>query len=444
MENTMRLNNSLFTAGSVSADAAADEPASRAALLKDYVRRLSHGDSLASVRKDFVTHFQSVDAAEIAKAEQDLIQSGTPVRDVQKLCDVHSALFHGATQEERIANAEKAVQASSVKKEREIAMGLLSRIQGHPVGLFSAENAVITGRLHEIRADVASGAGEEVLQEKLQGLRTVLLAHYAKKGDLIYPLLKTKYDISGPADVMWGVDDEIRDELKVLAEAGTTLPQYMDRLEKLLTRAGEMVYKERNILLPICAQFFAEEDWMRMYYELPAYDDAVSGEHPVWNAAEEKCEELKNNRADRMNAVSGGESPIPLGSGHMTASQAEAVLNTIPIELSFIDDKDINCYFNAGKKLFKRPDTAIGREVYSCHPPKFAAMARQIIDDLRSGAKDSVDVWMNKGGEPVLVRYMAVRNKDGGFVGTLECVQKMGFARDHFEGSAAGKAKRKA
>jgi DUF438 domain-containing protein len=256
MENTMRLNNSLFTAGSVSADAAADEPASRAALLKDYVRRLSHGDSLASVRKDFVTHFQSVDAAEIAKAEQDLIQSGTPVRDVQKLCDVHSALFHGATQEERIANAEKAVQASSVKKEREIAMGLLSRIQGHPVGLFSAENAVITGRLHEIRADVASGAGEEVLQEKLQGLRTVLLAHYAKKGDLIYPLLKTKYDISGPADVMWGVDDEIRDELKVLAEAGTTLPQYMDRLEKLLTRAGEMVYKERNILLPICAQFF--------------------------------------------------------------------------------------------------------------------------------------------------------------------------------------------
>jgi DUF438 domain-containing protein len=183
---------------------------------------------------------------------------------------------------------------------------------------------------------------------------------------------------------------------------------------------------------------------MRMYYELPAYDDAVSGEHPVWNAAEEKCEELKNNRADRMNAVSGGESPIPLGSGHMTASQAEAVLNTIPIELSFIDDKDINCYFNAGKKLFKRPDTAIGREVYSCHPPKFAAMARQIIDDLRSGAKDSVDVWMNKGGEPVLVRYMAVRNKDGGFVGTLECVQKMGFARDHFEGSAAGKAKRKA
>jgi DUF438 domain-containing protein len=60
-------------------------------------------------------------------------------------------------------------------------------------------------------------------------------------------------------------------------------------------------------------------------------------------------------------------------------------------------------------------------------------MARQIIQNLRSGARDSVDVWLNKRGEPVLVRYMAVRDRNGEYVGTLECVQKMGFARDHFK-----------
>jgi predicted RNase H-like HicB family nuclease len=85
----------------------------RTALLREYVGRLSRGDDLEAVRKDFVAHFESVDAAEIARAEQELIQSGTPVAEVQRLCDVHSALFHGATREEQIANAEKAVQASA-------------------------------------------------------------------------------------------------------------------------------------------------------------------------------------------------------------------------------------------------------------------------------------------------------------------------------------------
>lgn len=33
---------------------------------------------------------------------------------------------------------------------------------------------------------------------------------------------------------------------------------------------------------------------------------------------------------------------------------------------------------------------------------------------------------------PLLVRYMAVRNEEGKYVGTLECVQKMGFALKYF------------
>ena len=61
-------------------------------------------------------------------------------------------------------------------------------------------------------------------------------------------------------------------------------------------------------------------------------------------------------------------------------------------------------------------------------------MVRNVIDMLRSGQRDSVDVWMQKKGEPVLVRYMAVRDREGNYLGTLECVQPMGFARDHFAG----------
>jgi DUF438 domain-containing protein len=414
------------------AHAPADDKEGRTALLRDYVARLSRGDSLEAVKKDFVAHFQSVDAAEIAQAEQELISGGTPISDVQKLCDVHSALFHGATREEKIANAEKAVQASAEGAGR----ASLSQLAGHPVSVFTAENGAISGLIEEIKACAASGSGSKAVMEKLNALRAVT-QHYAEKGDLIYPVLKTKYGVAGPADVMWGVDDEIRDELKILAEAGDALPNFSERLDKLLSRAEEMVYKENNILLPICAQNFTEEDWMRIYYELPAYDNLFSGQRPVWRAAEERRGELNARRAAENGPVPGG-GYIPLNSGHMTPAQIEAVLNTIPMELTFIDEGDTNRFFNAGteKKLFKRPDEAVDREVYSCHPPKYAAMARQIITELKAGERDSVDVWLNKRGEPVLVRYMAVRDKNGGYVGTLECVQKMDFARKHFEAPA--------
>lgn len=86
-------------------------------LLKDYLKRLGNGEDLESVKKDFVQNFSDVDASEIMKAEQELIKEGTPITEVQKLCDVHSALFHGLTKEEKIANAEKAVEESLKKEE---------------------------------------------------------------------------------------------------------------------------------------------------------------------------------------------------------------------------------------------------------------------------------------------------------------------------------------
>ena len=116
----------------------------------------------------------------------------------------------------------------------------------------------------------------------------------------------------------------------------------------------------------------------------------------------------------------------------MTVPQLTAMLNTIPAEISFIDGENINRYFNEGPKVFKRPGMAIDREVFSCHPPKIEPMVRAIIDDFRSGRRDSVPVWMEKGGRSMLVTYMAVRDKQRGYLGTVELVQDMEFAREHF------------
>ncbi|MGN9235585.1 DUF438 domain-containing protein, partial [Atopobiaceae bacterium HCP3S3_D6] len=434
------------------APAALDE-AGRAELLKSYVARLSAGEALEDVRADFVANFSDVDAGEIARAEQGLIEGGAKIADVQRLCDVHSALFHGATREERIANAEEAVMSSVSQGAADLNTRFLCNLPGHPMHVFSIENQAISDQLARTRAAV----GTPALDDELRTLRK-LGVHYAKKGDLLYPVLKVRHGYSGPADVMWGVDDEIRAELGTLASAQQRDDAWAERLDAVLTRAEEMVYKEANILLPLCAQNFTGDEWLQMYADLKGYDLCLVEDAGTWGAGEEFC----RRRAERAAATLGekhfagekdaapagagagdaaatgaggvvpGEVRLPTGS--MSAAQLDALLNTIPLELSFVDDADINRYWNddGEKKLFKRPESALGREVWSCHPPKVQEMVRQVIGTLRSGEQDSVDVWMEKDGEPVLVRYMAVRNREGAYFGTLEAVQRMGFARDHF------------
>lgn len=75
----------------------------------------------------------------------------------------------------------------------------------------------------------------------------------------------------------------------------------------------------------------------------------------------------------------------------------------------------------------------LDREVYTCHPPTIEPMVRSIISSFKSGAQDKVEVWMNKGGSDVLVSYRAVRDANGEYVGTLECVQVMDEIMEHYK-----------
>ncbi len=315
-----------------------------------------------------------------------------------------------------------------------------AEIPGHPVQVFMTENEKIHSLAEDVKDALSKDTDTSSLLEKASALRTVTV-HYARKGDLIYPLLNKTYNFSGPSNVMWGVDDEIRDELKSLTGEDTDASDFRERLNKVTVRAEEMVYKENNILYPLCLENFSTEDWMRIYYEMPSYDTLLTDGYPVWEEAEKRRSELKTvggKTGSRIHEAEEAHDPetnsgmITLGSGHMNPEQILAVLDTIPMEITFVDENNINRFFNDGEKLFKRPDMAIDREVFSCHPPKFEKMVRNILDRFRSGERDHVDVWMTKGGEPVLVKYMAVKDKKGKYLGTLECVQNMRAAKEHF------------
>lgn len=396
-----------------------DKKEERIELLKGYLKRLGAGEDLQTVRADFVAKFQDVDASEIMRAEQSMLAEGTPLTEVQRLCDVHSALFHGETREEKIENAEKAVNASVLREERAVKTKTLVEEAGHPLYLFTEENKALETTLKEANAAIQSGTADKRTLDKIRSLSI----HYAKKGDLLYPLLKVRYGISGPSDVMWTVDDEIRDEISNLASEEVLDEEWKKRFEAVIVRAEEMIYKEANILFPNCALNFTEEEWIGIYQDQKDYAECFGIKSEIWEVAE-KNQKRKNGSISEKEVVMAG--------GHMTIEQLTALLNTIPLEITFVDSDNINRFFNEGPKDFKRPQMAIDREVFSCHPPKVEAKVRQIIDEFRAGTLDELPIWMEKNGKCMLVKYMAVRDNNKNYLGTLELVQNMDFAKEYF------------
>ena len=379
--------------------------------LTEYLQRLGAGEELEEVRKDFIKEFSDVQASEIMEAEQELMKQGTPLEEVQRLCDVHAALFHGVTSEEEMKKRQSFEQKEYGNKSQQAQE--LEQVEGHPLYTLTKENQALLKLLQQF-------AGSE--DENLLSIIGQFAVHYAKKGDLLYPHLKVKYGIAGPSDVMWTVDDEIRDEYSALMRESQRGDEWNKRLRAVLKRIEEMVHKEQNILFPICAVNFTKEEWMGIYRDAKDYIVCFGVEDIHWQEAEDQ-EIVRENS---------GKDEIVLPGGHMTLEQLTALLNTVPLEITFIDVDNINRFFNEGPKVFKRPGMALDREVFSCHPPKIEPMVRAIIDDFRHGRKDRVPVWMEKGGRTMLVTYMAVRDKTGKYVGTAEFVQDMEFAKEHF------------
>ena len=389
--------------------------------LKGFLKRLGTGEELGSVREDFASQFKHVEASEIMKAEQGLMREGTPLEEVQQLCDLHSALFHGSTIHEQMDAEHAKVEAVLEAQEKSKSVVTLVETVGHPLNQLTEENKALDALIESIRPKVAD---KTATIDDVNTVRQVSV-HYAKKGDLLYPKLKVDYAIGGPSMVMWTVDGDIRDQLGDLAKSSQSVDDWYRRFDELLTRAQEMIYKEQNILFPICAENFSKEEWYQIYKDTAQYEDIFGVTRIAWPEADAAL-------AAQTTKPSGDNNAIGLIGGTLTVDQLDAMLNTMPMEVTFVDHEDINRYFNDGEKVFKRPTTAIGRDVYSCHPPKVEPIVRGIIDSFRKGDRDNVAVWLEKQGRPFYVNYMAVRDQNNNYIGTLELVQDMQFAKEHF------------
>jgi hypothetical protein len=115
---------------------------------------------------------------------------------------------------------------------------------------------------------------------------------------------------------------------------------------------------------------------------------------------------------------------VSFPTGNLTPEQLLGLLSTLPVDITFVDADDRVAFFSEGRdRIFARTGAIIGRKVQHCHPPKSVHVVEQIVSDLRSGRQSVAEFWIELGGRFVHIRYFAVRDASGSYLGTLEVTQ---------------------
>ncbi|MBE5962809.1 MAG: DUF438 domain-containing protein [Lachnospiraceae bacterium] len=373
--------------------------------LKNIIRQLHEGKTMDEVKQQFEEVFHGVSASEISEAETALVLEGIPNDEIQNLCDVHASVFKG-TIDEIHGN----IEGSSQK--------------GHPIEVMKMENREIEKIMEDqIRPYIGSMEEPDSYQLLMKGMERLskIDLHYSRKENLLFPYLE-KYEVTAPPKVMWGVDDEIRMQIKVvqtmLGKSFTDTSEIAGKIKELLDRIAEMIFKEENILFPMLLEKLTEDEWKMIASESREIGYLI--DHvPEWK------ESLSGVKKESMEPkAENGEVVLP--TGRMTLEELKNMLNTLPFDITFVGKDDTVKYFSEGKeRIFARTKTVIGRTVSNCHPPASVHIVEGIVEDFKSGKKDSEDFWINMGDAFVLIRYFAVRNEQGEYIGVLEVTQNI-------------------
>lgn len=388
----------------------------RQKILKELILELHDGKSVEEVRERFAHLIEGVSATEISEMEQALLREGMPVEEVQRLCDVHAAVFKGSIEEIHAGNG--------------------GEIPGHPVHTLLAENrrleAWMTDRIRP-HLEKAAGGSAEALAALASGLDGLLAidSHYSKKENLFFPIMEL-HDITAPPKVMWGVDDEIRAEIKAArdaAKAGEAPAETAALAEAVLVRVEDMIFKEENILVPMVTDAFTPGEWGQIAAAAGEIGFCMIDPPPAWIPAEgatsgmNAFEAYRRDR-DAAKAAELGGGDVSFAVGSLSPREIESILNTVPFDMTFVDKDGKVKYFTQGKeRIFARPATIIGRKVENCHPPASVHVVEKIVEELSSGKRDHANFWIRLGGQYVHIRYYAVRDGDGRYLGTLEVSQ---------------------
>ncbi len=385
--------------------------------LKELIMKLHKGEDPHLVRAELINTLKQIPYGEVVEVEQELISEGLPETEVLKLCDVHGDVLNGH------------IDQSGAKLIPE----------GHPVDVFRHENIellrvidrtrMLLGTLHAVNEN---DFGEHVL--KLLVCFNDLMdvdKHYKRKEYLVFPYLEKK-EITGPPKVMWGKHDEIRDQLKGCIEILRTdslkksdLEDALDIIfEPVLKALEDMTKKEEDILFPMSMDLLTADDWWNIHRQTLDFGFTLYDPKTEW-----KPEGFIPEAAENSGILSDSGS-VHLPSGSFTAHEIMAILNSVPVDMTFVDKYDKVKYFTQGKeRIFARSRSILNRDVRLCHPPGSVHIIEKILDDFKSGKADRAPFWIQMKGRFIHIEYFALRDEKGEYLGTLEVSQDLTDAR---------------
>jgi uncharacterized protein len=378
--------------------------------LKELILKLHAGQSQESVRQELLVSLSRIPYGEVVEVEQELIFEGLPEKEVLDLCDAHSAVLNGQVD----------------------LTGMAVVPEGHPVDVMKKENRELlklTAQIEQLLVQVVY-ADEPQIPDLILKLRAAFNAlwdvdkHYQRKEYLLFPFLERE-GITGPPKVMWGKHDEIRDQLKgsmELLQAGDMTKDELLAsadivLEPAIRGVEDMTGKEEQILFPMALDKLTETDWLSIHQQsleigFCLYDPPVD-----WKP--------EGVSADVPETVRTG-SLVQLPSGSFSTEELLAIMNTLPVDITFVDKNDKVKYFSQGaERIFQRNRAILNRDVRYCHPPASVHIVDRIIEDFKTGRQSRAPFWINMGGRFVHIEYFALRNENGEYLGTLEVSQNL-------------------
>jgi DUF438 domain-containing protein len=273
------------------------------------------------------------------------------------------------------------------------------------------------------KAFAASGGPDRRVVSQLLAYFTEYVdgCHNKKEENHLFPLIEQRGipRDGGPLAVMLQEHQQSRDllaRLVLLAEdfvAGRT--EDPGDLHAVYTEYTELLknhfWKENDILYPMARRVMSDNDGAIVVKGIEAAEAAL-GEGTrdrYYSLAQQiiESEDLKD---------------LACNLDHDTLA---AILNTLPVELSFVDAEDTVRYFSHENhaKIFPRTRGAIGMKVQQCHPAKSVHLVNQILHDFKAGTRDVAEFWIDFQGMKVHIRYWPVRGPGGEYLGCLETVQ---------------------
>ena len=383
----------------------------RKSRLKELILKLHAGESENTVREELLNTLGSIPYGEVVEVEQELITEGLPEEEVLKLCDAHSSVLKGT-----------------------IDLTVSKKIPpGHPVDVLIQENRVLNSVANEASTFISAldhikekNVREAVLN--LTGLFNQLIdvdKHYQRKEYLLFPYLE-KIGVTGPPKVMWGKHDEIREllngSLEILKTKDITKVDLISSSELILLPAlkgvKEMTIKEEKILFPMMMDALSETDWFEIHKQSLEIGYCLYDPPTEWLPSGIIIENIKDVEKQGDN--------IQLPSGNFSVEELQAILNTLPVDITFVDKNDKVKYFSQSRdRIFQRSRAILNRDVRHCHPPASAHIVNKIIEDFKSGKQDQAPFWINLKDQFVHIEYFALRSEKGEYLGTLEVSQDL-------------------